>query len=738
MRLKDLLAYDDIVIQCHDNPDADSLASGFAVYRYLTSMGKHPALVYGGVRHIRKSNLVTMVKDLEIPISHVERIDTPELLITVDCQYTGGNVEPFPAKHVAVIDHHRVSTKLPKLSEVQSNLGACATLLWRLLKEENYDVDNDRELATALYYGLYTDTNSFTEIVHPLDKDLRDDAKFDASLMTKYRNMNLSLEELGVAGSALLSSDYLDEYRAAIVKAGACDPNVLGIISDLVLEVDAVDICVVFNEQPDGIKLSVRSCIREVKASELVEELCRGIGSGGGHFFKAGGLIQMELMKEEYLRFCEEHRYLPRMEPDYKGQNEQPTQSGIKAVLEKRMTDYLDNTDMIYAQECRMDEAGLQRYLTKPVPWGYVRATELAPEGTPITIRSIRGDMEIVVQENTILTIGSNGAVYRCSEDEFQENYRYYEEWKFYLGATEYRPTVKKRKSGRVNLLSRYARVCIPKKSLPVYARQLERKVKLFFNDREDPYLLGREGDYLVSSTGQMEDAYIMSRKQFEENYILIEEYEQRAVIFDLDGTLLDTLEDLKETVNAVLASRELPPCTIEQVREYVGNGIRNLLIRAVPQGEEHPEFEEMLSFFKEYYGKHCMDHTEPYDNIIHLLMELHARNVPVAIVSNKADFAVKELNRRFFADYVSVTVGEQAGISRKPAPDMVEQALKELGCAKENAIYVGDSEVDLVTAANAGLPCVSVTWGFRDRICLLEHGAETLIDRPLELLRFL
>ena len=738
MRLKDLLAYDDIVIQCHDNPDADSLASGFAVYRYLTSMGKHPALVYGGVRHIRKSNLVTMVKDLEIPISHVERIDTPELLITVDCQYTGGNVEPFPAKHVAVIDHHRVSTKLPKLSEVQSNLGACATLLWRLLKEENYDVDNDRELATALYYGLYTDTNSFTEIVHPLDKDLRDDAKFDASLMTKYRNMNLSLEELGVAGSALLSSDYLDEYRAAIVKAGACDPNVLGIISDLVLEVDAVDICVVFNEQPDGIKLSVRSCIREVKASELVEELCRGIGSGGGHFFKAGGLIQMELMKEEYLRFCEEHRYLPRMEPDYKGQNEQPTQSGIKAVLEKRMTDYLDNTDMIYAQECRMDEAGLQRYLTKPVPWGYVRATELALEGTPITIRSIRGDMELVVQENTILTIGSNGAVYRCSEDEFQENYRYYEEWKFYLGATEYRPTVKKRKSGRVNLLSRYARVCIPKKSLPVYAKQLERKVKLFFNDREDPYLLGREGDYLVSSTGQMEDAYIMSRKQFEENYILIEEYEQRAVIFDLDGTLLDTLEDLKETVNAVLASRELPPCTIEQVREYVGNGIRNLLIRAVPQGEEHPEFEEMLSFFKEYYGKHCMDHTEPYDNIIHLLMELHARNVPVAIVSNKADFAVKELNRRFFADYVSVTVGEQAGISRKPAPDMVEQALKELGCAKENAIYVGDSEVDLVTAANAGLPCVSVTWGFRDRICLLEHGAETLIDRPLELLRFL
>lgn len=738
MRLKDLLAYDNIVIQCHDNPDADTLASGFAVYRYLTSMGKQPALIYGGVSHIRKSNLVMMVNDLGIPITHAERLDAPELLVTVDCQYTGGNVEQFPAKHVAVIDHHRVSTKLPKLSVVQTNLGACSTLLWKLLKDENYDVDSDRELATALYYGLYTDTNSFTEIVHPLDKDLRDDAKFDPALMTKYRNMNLSLEELEVTGAALLNSDYLDEFRAAIVKAGACDPNVLGIISDLVLEVDAVDICVVFNQQPDGIKLSVRSCIREVKASELVEELCRGIGTGGGHFLKAGGLIQMELMKEEYLRFCEELRYMPRMELDYKGQNEQPTPSGIKAVLEKRITDYLSNTDMIYVQESRMDETGLQRCLKKPSPWGYVRATELAPAGTPITIRSIRGDMELVVQENTILTIGTNGAVYRCPEEEFKENYRFYEDWKFYLGATEYRPTVKKSKSGRVNLLSRYARVCIPKKSHPVYARQLERKVKLFFKDREDPYQLGREGDYLVSRTGQMEDAYIMRKKQFEENYILIEEFEQRAVIFDLDGTLLNTLEDLKEAVNAALASRELPCCTLEQVRQYVGNGIRNLMRRAVPQGEENPEFEELLAFFREYYREHCSDHTEPYENIMHLLMELKARKVPVAIVSNKVDFAVKELSRRFFSDYVAVAVGEREGVLRKPAPDMVELALKELGCTKENAIYVGDSDVDLETAANAGITCVSVTWGFRDRAFLLEHGAETLIDRPLELLRFL
>lgn len=738
MRLRDLLAYDNIVIQCHDNPDADSLASGFAVYRYLTGMGKTPAFVYGGARRIRKSNLVQMVDDLNIPIAHAESLDTPDLLVTVDCQYSGGNVECFPAKNVAVIDHHRVSTKLPKLSVVQSGLGSCSTLLWQLLKEENYDLDNDRELSTALYYGLYADTNSFTEIVHPLDKDLRDDAKFDPLLMTKYRNMNLSLEELEVTGAALLRSDYLDEYRAAIVKAGPCDPNVLGLISDLVLEVDAVDICVVFNEQPDGIKLSVRSCIREVKACELVEELCRGIGNGGGHLLKAGGLIQMELMKQEYLRFCEEQNYMPRMEPDYKGENEQPTTSGIKAVLEHRMCEYLDNTDFIYADKGRMDVESMLRYRNRPNPWGYVRAAEIAAVGTQINIRSINGDEELVVQEDTILLVGPTGVVRRCTEKEFRESYRFYEDWKFYLSATaEYRPTVKK-KSGRVNLLSKYARVCIPKGSRPVYARQLERKVKLFLENTEEPYLLGREGDYLVSRTGEMRDAYIREREHFERNYDLIEEQGQRAVVFDLDGTLLDTLEDLKNATNAALASRNLPLCTLEQVRQYVGNGIRRLMIRAVPQGEEHPDFEAMLEVFKAYYREHCREHTAPYADIMHLLTELRIRNVAVAIVSNKADFAVKELREHFFKDRVDVALGEAEGVARKPAPDMVEQALEQLGVPKENAIYVGDSEVDLETAANAGLRCVSVTWGFRERGKLLESGARILIDRPLELLYLL
>ena len=296
MRLKDLLKFDEIVIQCHDNPDADAIACGYAVLLYLQKYGKSPSLVYGGRNFIRKTNLVMMIEDLEIPITHVTAIGNPELLLMVDCQYGGGNAEKFEAQNIAVIDHHRISTNLPELSEVKSNLGACSTLIWQMLKNENFNVTANKRLGTALSYGLYTDTSGFTEIVHPLDKDLRDEANVDNILMAKYRNANMSLEDLEVAGAALLNSDYMDEYRASIVKAGHCDPNILGVISDMVLEVDAVDICIVFNFQGGGVKFSVRSCIKEVNASELAAELSKDIGSGGGHWGKAGGFLSMPLL----------------------------------------------------------------------------------------------------------------------------------------------------------------------------------------------------------------------------------------------------------------------------------------------------------------------------------------------------------------------------------------------------------------------------------------------------------
>jgi len=200
------------------------------------------------------------------------------------------------------------------------------------------------------------------------------------------------------------------------------------------------------------------------------------------------------------------------------------------------------------------------------------------------------------------------------------------------------------------------------------------------------------------------------------------------AVVFDLDGTLLNTLEDLTDSVNAALAAFSQPQKTIEQIRAYLGNGIRNLMKRCVEGGEENPDFEKIFQTFRAHYKEHCMDKTKPYDGIIDLLQRLKARGVKMAIVSNKADFAVKELNDFYFKEFDMVAIGEREGIARKPAPDSVFSALRELGVSPDQAVYAGDSEVDLETAARAGLPCISVLWGFREEELLKTHGARYFV----------
>ena len=211
-----------------------------------------------------------------------------------------------------------------------------------------------------------------------------------------------------------------------------------------------------------------------------------------------------------------------------------------------------------------------------------------------------------------------------------------------------------------------------------------------------------------------------------------------RALIFDLDGTLLDTLEDLADATNAALRACDLPERTIDEVRMFVGNGVRNLMLRAVPGGEENPRFEEAFAFFKKYYGAHCKEKTGPYAGIMELLQELKDRGIGTAIVSNKIDSAVKALDREYFYGLTQAAIGEMEGIARKPAPDTVFKAMEELKVGPEDAIYVGDSDVDIETARNAGLACISVTWGFRDEDFLKEHGAATLVHRPEEILKLL
>lgn len=207
--------------------------------------------------------------------------------------------------------------------------------------------------------------------------------------------------------------------------------------------------------------------------------------------------------------------------------------------------------------------------------------------------------------------------------------------------------------------------------------------------------------------------------------------------IFDLDGTLLNTLDDLASAVNYALRRNGMPEHSRDAVRRFVGNGVRMLMIRAVPDGELNPQFEEVFDSFREYYMHHSLDTTLPYDGISEMLATLRERGCRLAVVSNKFDAATKELCRHFFADTIDVAVGEHEaeGIRKKPAPDTVIEALNQLGVSRQNAVYVGDSDVDIETARNAGLPCISVLWGFRDRDFLLAHGATTLISSPTDLL---
>ena len=207
--------------------------------------------------------------------------------------------------------------------------------------------------------------------------------------------------------------------------------------------------------------------------------------------------------------------------------------------------------------------------------------------------------------------------------------------------------------------------------------------------------------------------------------------------IFDLDGTLLDTLGDLATSVNHALRHHGMPERTIDEVRRFVGNGVQLLMERAVPGGSDNPQFEQALQTFREHYLHHSLDTTRPYDGIPELLVELKRRGKRMAVVSNKFCTATEALCQHFFTDTISVAIGENEaeGVHKKPAPDTVIEALRQLGTDRRGAVYVGDSDVDLATARNAQLPCISVLWGFRDRPFLESCGATTFVNRPQEIL---
>lgn len=473
-----------ICIQCHDNPDADALASGFALYRYYTSHGIDTTFIYSGRNQITKPNLLLMIRELEIPVQYVTKLPECDLLMLTDCQYGEGNVTKFEAKEIAMVDHHQCGLMQNKNTCIKANLGSCATVVWSLFQKMNFDIKEDIKLSTALYYGLYSDTNQFDEIFHPLDKDMRDELEKDELLLFRLMNTNLSMKELQIASRALTKQIYDEKYHFSVMPSECCDPNILGIISDFVIQVEEVDTCLAYNPNPGGFKLSVRSCIKEVKANEMVSFLCEGMGNGGGHLTKAGGFISEKSFREKF-----------------------PNQE-ICHVLQDRMREYYDSYEIIYARDYELDRATLKPYVKKAIPIGVAIATEFLKEGAPILVRTLEGDVDLIVEKDLYFMIGIEGEVYPIRKEKFERTYRIVEEEPEFV--MEYAPTVRNNIDGEVYKLLEHMRTCVAKGTTKIYARPLEKNVKVFTAWDENKYYRGNIGDFIVCREDDIHDIYVV------------------------------------------------------------------------------------------------------------------------------------------------------------------------------------------------------------------------------------
>ena len=490
MLLKELLKYDKIVIQCHDNPDADALASGYALKWFFEKNNKNVKFIYRGRYQIQKLNLITMVEKLDIPVVYAPFIsEDPELLITVDCQYGEKNVTKTGCKRFAVIDHHRQIVDTPdNLTNINSELGSCSTVIWKMLKEEGYDPNENKLLATALYYGLYTDTNRFAELSHPIDRDMLDSLAYDRNIITEMSNSNISLDELKITGKAILNYEYYASNKYLVIEAEPCDPSILGVISDFALETIGVDVCLSYFVGNYEVKFSVRSCTKEVHANELAAFLAEGIGGGGGHILKAGGTIKPELLKRP-----------------------------ASEVLRERISLYYDTYLVIYAKDTTLDTSRMKRYSKAPQTLGAVKLSEVFPIGTHINIRTLEGDVDTIIDNGVWLMIGVEGEIYPISEQKLMKSYeftsfRYNREF-------DYEPRIRNSGTGEIKHVLQYAKTIRPTGSSLIFVKPLEQPVKLFTQWTEDRYYSGRVGDYIAVRADDEHDIYIINKEIFEKTY---------------------------------------------------------------------------------------------------------------------------------------------------------------------------------------------------------------------------
>ena len=503
MHLHDLLLFGSVTVQCHNVPDADAIASAYALHQYFARAGKTSKLVFGGSQPLEKPSLRQMVEHLCIPIEHLPSPDAhiPDLLVLADCQHGAGNVMPIPAWHVAVIDHHVPEGVQPELSLIRPDCGACASLVRDILLRERFSPD--RAVNTALHYGLYMDTQCFAELRNSLDRDLLQEENIDAGFVENLKANNLRWEDLLLASETLSRLEYLPEHRAAIGRAPLCDPNLLGFLADMILQVEGVDVCLVWHHDGALFRYSVRSVTRDVKASDLAAWL----GGGGGHLRKAGGRLPCAVLKERH----------PSGDAD----------SYFKNRLRSYFAQY-PIIDCAALTESPLQGASLYRKL--PITVGYVPCAGLFPEASTIFVRMLESDAAIEATPDTHLMIGIIGEVYPIKAANFEKSYTplnqsFVPEFEYAPSASEGRkkgvepaPSVLNLDKGRSIRLLDHARACKSKES-KVFARQLTQGVKVFTTWDRDQYHLGNAGDWLACREDDPFDVYVVRGDIFAKTY---------------------------------------------------------------------------------------------------------------------------------------------------------------------------------------------------------------------------